>query len=73
MEKDWRLTLTLLLIYTDYEQTPQRPEQSDPELALEVLPDEDDDAEVGVEPVTDEEGREHEEPGGGGGEEVALK
>ena len=66
------LTLFTQLIDTDNKETPQRPEQSDPELALEVLPDEDDDAEVGVEPVTDEEGREHQEPGGGGGEEVAL-
>ena len=57
---------------TNDEEAPERPEEGVAELSVEILADEDDDAEVGVEAVTDEEGREDEEPGSLAGQKLLL-
>merc|ERR1719208_31016 len=48
---------------TYHEETPQSPKQGIPELPVQVLTNEDNNAEVGVEPITDEKRRKDQEPG----------
>ena len=53
-------------------QTPDSSQECNTELTFEVLSDEDDDTEVGIETITDEEGREHQEPGHWGWQQISL-
>ena len=59
-------------ICTYDKQTPDSPQECNSELTFKVLPDEDDDTEVGIETITDEEGREHQEPGHWGWQQISL-
>ena len=61
-----RVECHLRLITYDKE-TPESSEEGIPELAVQVLSDEDNDAEVGIETITDEERGEDKEPGCGAG------
>ena len=48
-------------------ETPESSEECIPEEALQVLSDEDNDAEICIETITDEERREDQQPSGGAG------
>ena len=59
----YKLKVVISDVCTYDKQTPDSSQECNSELTFEILPDEDDDTEVGIETITDEEGREHQEPG----------
>ena len=58
----YQLKVVISDVCTYDKQTPDGSQECNSELTFKILSDEDDDAEVGIETITDEEGREDKEP-----------